>query len=108
MARRSILDVDRFYERAAASCSPTDPRASPMRAGQPTAAAGKLLAQLPLAKIAKAKAAKNTDGFEETDYIHDRIDAGKSLSNYYTLTQSRSVAKHAASYQPFKKTQSGT
>ncbi len=77
MARRSILDVDRFYERAAASCSPTDPRASPMKAGQPTAAAGKLLAQLPLAKIAKA--AKNTDGFEEAERLRNM-----DLASYFT------------------------
>jgi len=90
-----------------------------------TAAAGKLLGQLPLDKLARAKAAKDQNGFEEaerlrnmdlasfftqfwtpgaSDYLRDREDAEKPLSNYYVLCQSRYIAKHAATYQPFKKT----
>jgi len=90
-----------------------------------TAAAGKLLGQLPLDKLARTKAAKDKDGFEAaerlrnmdlasfftqfwtqgaSDYLRDREDAEKPLSNYYVLCQSRYIAKHAVSYQPFKKT----
>jgi hypothetical protein len=41
---------------------------------------------------------------DASDYIQDRIDAEKPLSNYYILCQSRYISKHAASYQSFKKT----
>ncbi len=52
-------------------------------------------AKLPLAERARSKAAKAGDGFE---------DAEKTLSNYYIRTKARYIAKHAVSYQPFKKT----
>jgi integrase len=143
MARKSVLADDRFTFKLYKRALPTgelyyarffekgntvvlaDRSTGEPDEGRATAAAGKLLAQLPLAKIAKAKAASSTDGFEEaerlrnmdlasyftwfwtaeeSDYIRDRIDAEKPLSNYYILSQSRSVAKHASSYQPFKKT----
>ncbi len=103
---------------------PTDLRARPTRGG-PLRPRAELLAKLPLAKLARAKASKATDGFEDaeklrnmtldvyftwfwdstkSDYIRDRIDAEKPLSNYYILSQSRSIAKHAATYQSFKST----
>jgi len=92
---------------------------------QALVAAGKMLAQLPLERLARAKAAKDRDGLEAaehlrnmdlasfftwfwtpgaSDYLRDREDAEKPLSNYYVLCQSRYIAKHAATYQPFKKT----
>jgi integrase len=143
MARKSVLADDRFTFKLYKRALPTgelyyvrffekgntvvlaDRSTGESDEGRAKAAAGKLLAQLPLAKIAKAKAATSTDGFEEaerlrnmdlasyftwfwtaeeSDYIRDRIDAEKPLSNYYIISQSRSVAKHASSYQPFKKT----
>jgi len=88
-------------------------------------AAGKMLAQLPLDKLARAKAAKDQDGFEAaerlrnmdlaafftwfwtpgaSDYLRDREDAEKPLAAYYIQNQSRYIAKHAAGYQPFKRT----
>jgi integrase len=114
----------RFYERdhSAVLADRSTGEADERRA---TAAAGKLLAELPLAKLARSKAATASDGFEDaekirnmaldayftwfwepekSDYIRDRIDAEKPLSNYYIQTQARYIAKHAASYQPFKKT----
>jgi hypothetical protein len=75
----------RFYERdgttvlADRSTGEADERRA-------TAAAGKLLSTLPLAKLARAKAAKSSDGFkdaEKSDYIRDRVDAEKPLSNCY-------------------------
>jgi len=88
-------------------------------------AAGKMLAQLPLEKLARAKASQHQDGFEATerlrnmdlasffvwfwtpgasDYLRDREDAEKALSAYYIQNQGRYISKHAATYQPFKRT----
>jgi len=88
-------------------------------------AAGKLLAQLPLERLARAKAAKDQDGFEAaerlrnmdlaafftwfwtpgaSDYLRDREDAEKPLAAYYIQNQSRYIIKHAAGYQTFKRT----
>lgn len=114
----------RFYERGS-SVILADRSTGEADERRATAAAGKLLAKLPLAKLARAKASKATDGFEDaeklrnmtldvyftwfwdstkSDYIRDCIDAEKPLSNYYILSQSRSIAKHAATYQSFKST----
>jgi hypothetical protein len=80
------------------------------------AKAGQYLVELPIEKWAKAKIFKKQEGFEaaerlrnmdlasfltwfwapgDSDYIRDRIDADKPLSNYYILCQSRYIAKHA-------------
>jgi integrase len=89
------------------------------------AQAGRLMAQLPLAKIAKAKVSKTQENLESaerlrnmdlasyftwfwtpkaSDYLRDRIDAERPLSNYYVQAQGRAITKHAISYPPFKKT----
>jgi integrase len=89
------------------------------------AQAGRLMTKLPLAKIAKAKISRTQEDLESaeclrnmdlasyfiwfwtpgaSDYLRDRIDAEKPLSNYYVKEQGRSIAKHAMSYAPFKKT----
>lgn len=80
--------------------------------------AGQLIVKLPLAKIAKAKLSKSKENLESaerlrnmdlasyftwfwtpgaSDYLRDRIDAEKPLSNYYVQTQGRYIAKHAVS-----------
>ncbi|MEI6388684.1 MAG: site-specific integrase [Spirochaetota bacterium] len=92
---------------------------------QAAARAGQYLVELPLPRIAQAKTAKDRERLDAaervrnmdlvtfftwfwtpgaSDYIQDRIDAEKPLSNYYIQTESRYIAKHAATYQPFRKT----
>ncbi len=114
----------RFYERGSTIVL-ADRATGEADEDRARAAAGKLLAELNLDRLARAKAAKDASGFEnaeklrnmnlaefftwfwdpdESDYIRDRVDAEKPLSSYYVLTESRYIAKHAATYQPFKKT----
>jgi integrase len=114
----------RFYERDSTTVL-ADRSTGEADERRATAAAGKLLSTLPLAKLARAKAAKSSDGFEDaekirnmnldayfawfwdpekSDYIRDRVDAEKPLSNYYIQTQTRYITKHAVGYAPFKKT----
>ena len=78
------------------------------------AQAGRLMTQLPLANIAKAKASHAQDDFESAEslrnmdlasyftwfwtpgvsaYLRDRIEAEKPLSNYYVQTQGRYINK---------------
>ena len=144
MARKSVLAVDRFTFKLYKCTLPTGElycarffeKGNPVvLAGRSTgessetrataAAAGKLLGQLLLDKLARAKASVDQNGFEAaermrnmdlasfftqfwtpsaSDYLRDREDAEKPLSNYYILCQLRYIAKHAATYQPFKKT----
>jgi integrase len=87
-------------------------------------AAGKLLAQLPLDKLAKTKVsefAEKMEGAERlknmpfadylvwfwnadaSDYIRDRIDAEKPLSKVYIRDQARYIKNHASRYPLFKK-----
>ncbi len=78
------------------------------------AKAEQLLVELPLAKLAQLKSARDQEGFEAaerlrnmdlasffvwfwtpsvSEYLWIRIDAEKPFSNYYVLCQSRSVAR---------------
>jgi hypothetical protein len=89
------------------------------------AQAGRLMTQLPLANIAKAKTSHTQDDFESADclrnmdlasyfiwfwppgvsvYLRDRVETEKTLSNYYVQTQGRYITKYASDYAPFKKT----
>jgi integrase len=89
------------------------------------AQAGRLMTQLPLANIAKAKASHTQDDYESAEslrnmdlasyftwfwtpgvsaYLRDRVEAEKPLSNYYVQTQGRYITKYATIYAPFKKT----
>ncbi len=89
------------------------------------AQAGRLMAKLPLANIAKTKTSQAQDDYESAErlrnkdlasyftwfwtpgasaYLRDRIEAEKPLSNYYVQTQGRYIAKYIAGYVPFKKT----
>ena len=91
-------------------------------------AVGKLLAQLPLEKIARTKFQQYTDRHDKveylknmslaeylvwfwntdlSDYIKDRIDAGKPLAKTYIKNQYRYLLNYAATYVPFKKTTLG-
>jgi integrase len=88
-------------------------------------AAGTLLAQLPLDKIARTKASEFSEKMEgaerlktmpfanylvwfwnadTSEYIRDRIDAEKALSKVYIRDQARYVRDHASKYPLFKKT----
>lgn len=88
------------------------------------AQAGRLMAKLPLASIAKTKTSQSQDDYESAErlrnkdlssyftwfwtpgasaYLRDRIEAGKPLSNYYIQTQGRYIAKYVSAYAPFKK-----
>jgi integrase len=88
-------------------------------------AAGKLLGQLALEKLIRAKQSDNAAKLEDieriknmpfadylvwfwnpetSDYIQDLIDAEKHLSNKYIQNQARNVKNHVATYQLFKKT----
>jgi Site-specific recombinase XerD len=90
-----------------------------------TVQAGRLMAKLPLAKLAKDKVSKLQEDLESaerlrnmdmaafftwfwtpgaSDYLRDRVDAERPFSNYYVQTQGWYIAKHAAGYGPFKKT----
>jgi integrase len=142
MARKSILEADRFtfnlyirslpkgdlyyarfYEKGKTAIL-ADRSTGESSEDRARAAAGKLLAQLPLDKLARAKAQELSDKLNNTerlknmpfstyllwfwdaktsDYIKDRIDAEKPLSGAYIKTQYRYVKKHAADYTPFKK-----
>jgi hypothetical protein len=89
------------------------------------AQAGRLMAKLPLANIAKAKTSQVQDDYESAErlrnkdlasyfgwfwtpgasaYLRDRVEAEKPLSNYYVQTQGRHIAKYVSGYAPFKKT----
>jgi integrase len=89
------------------------------------AQAGRLMAKLPLANIARTKASHAQEDYESAErlrnkdlasyftwfwtpgasaYLRDRIEAEKPLSNYYVQTQGRYIAKYVAGYAPFKKT----
>jgi integrase len=88
-------------------------------------AAGMLLAQLPLDNLYRAKTSEFSEKAEKceylknmpfadflvwfwnadtSDYICDRIDAGKPLSKVYIRDQIRNVKNHASTYPLFRKT----
>jgi integrase len=88
-------------------------------------AAGKLLAQLPLDKIFRAKTSEFSEKLEgaerlknmpfadflfwfwnsdTSEYIRDRIDADRALSKVYIRDQARNVKQYALTYPLFKKT----
>ncbi|GHT84331.1 hypothetical protein FACS1894137_07240 [Spirochaetia bacterium] len=88
-------------------------------------AAGKLLAQLPLEKLIRAKTSAFSEKMEgaerlknmpfadflvwfwnadTSEYIRDRIDAEKPLTKVYIRDQSRYIRNYAATYPLFKKT----
>jgi hypothetical protein len=88
-------------------------------------AAGKLLAQLPLDKLFRAKTPEFSEKMEgaerlknmpfadylawfwntdASEYIRDRVEAEKSLSKVYIRDQARYVKNHASTYPLFKKT----
>lgn len=97
MARKSVLADDRFTFKLYKRALPTgelyyarffekgntvvlaDRSTGEPDEGRATAAAGKLLAQLPLAKIAKAKASMSTGGFEEAERLRNM-----DLASYFT------------------------
>jgi len=87
-------------------------------------AAGKLLAQLPLDKNYRKKTSEFSDRIEgaerlknmpfvdflvwfwnenTSEYIQDRIDAGKPLSNKYIKDQARNIKNYTSTYLLFKK-----
>ena len=142
MARKSILDKDRFTFRLYTRTLPTgniyyarfyekgnssvlaDRSTGEVDENMANIAAGKLLAQLPLEKISRTKAQQHTEKYnkaetlrnmnlaeylvwfwtpELSDYIRDRIDAEKALTNAYVKSQYSYMINHAATYVPFKK-----
>ena len=89
------------------------------------AAAGKLLAQLPLSELYRRKTSEFSEKMEgseriknmpfadflvwfwnaeTSEYIRDRIDAEKPLSKVYVRDQARNVKVYASAYPLFKKT----
>jgi integrase len=143
MAKKTILGNDRFTFKLYLRALPSGPvyyarfyeKSSKMlladrstgEQGEKTAniAAGKLLAQLPLDKLARTKASEFSQKVESSerlknmpfadflawfwnadtsDYIRDRIDAEKPLSKVYIRDQARNIKNHASTYPLFKKT----
>ena len=143
MARKTILEKDRFTFRLYLRTLPSGPvyyarfyekngdiLLTVRSTGEQdeklaNIAAGKLLAQLPLDKLSRAKASdfsKRMEGVERlknmpfadflvwfwnadtSEYIRDRIDADKSLSEGYIRGQAGYVKKYASTYSMFKKT----
>jgi integrase len=143
MARKSILQNDRFVFKLYVRTLPSGPvyyarfyeKVSKMLLADRSTgeqdeksaniAAGKLLAQLPLDRLVRAKASQFSEKLENaerlknmpfadflvwfwdadtSDYIRDRIDAEKPLSNVYIRDQARYVKNYASTYPLFKKT----
>jgi hypothetical protein len=143
MARKTILQNDRFTFKLYLRTLPSGPvyyarfyekgnktlladRSTGEQDEKPAnIAAGKLLAQLPLDKIVRAKTSEFSEKIEgaerlknmpfadyltwfwnagTSEYIRDRIDAEKPLSKVYIRDQARYVKDHAAKYPLFKKT----
>jgi integrase len=143
MARKIILENDRFtfklylrtlpsgqvyYARFYAKDNKTllaDRSTGEQDEKQANIAAGKLLAQLHLDKIARTKASEFSEKLEgaerlknmpfadflvwfwnaeTSDYIRDRIDAEKPLSKVYIQNQARYIRDHVTSYLLFKRT----
>jgi integrase len=143
MARKNILEKDRFtfklylrtlpfgtiyyarfYERSN-SVILADRSTGQEDEKQANIAAGKLLAQLPLDNLFRAKTsefAERADKAERlknmpfadflvwfwngdtSEYIRDRIDAERPLAKKYVKDQSRNVKNHASTYLLFRKT----
>jgi len=142
MARKSILDTDRFTFKLYVRTLPTgsiyyarffekdnsiilaDRSTGETSEAKAKIAVGKLLAQLPLEKIARTKSQQHTDkhnkdesirnmslaeylvwfwNSKSSDYILDRVDAEKPLTNIYIINQHRYMSNHAFTYAPFKK-----
>ena len=143
MARKTILEKDRFTFKLYLRKLPSgivyyarfyeknndillaDRSTGEQNEKQANIAAGKLLVQLPLDKLLRAKTSKFMEQIENverlknmpfadylvwfwnadtSEYIRDRIDAEKSLSNKYIKDQARCIKNHAANYSLFKKT----
>jgi integrase len=143
MARKTILEKDRFTFKLYRRKLPTgqiyyarfyEKNSDILLADRSTGeqdeklaniSAGKLLAQLPLDKLFRAKTSnyfEKMEGSERlknmpfadflswfwnantSEYIHDRIDAEKSLSKGYIRDQARLVNNYASNYPLFKKT----
>jgi integrase len=143
MARKAILEKDRFSFKLYIRTLPSGPiyyarfyekNGNMLLADRSTGendekqaniAAGKLLAQLPLDKLFRAKTSGNLEKLEgaerlknmpfaeflvwfwntdTSEYIRDRIDAEKPLSKVYIRDQARYIKQYASTYQLFKKT----